>query len=308
VGDDWLVEVRDELLGRFKLVRHARIDPETGLFNVVSLYILLESIEDYNHVNLLFIELHPKRKTALDSMFSARKCGSLLSIFSENRFPVHHIGHLLFCIVCIHPEKEFAARFGTSMVAWLRREKFQRVHVGCCRGPEVVSESDTPEEKRQQLLDGAWTALKTARVRGPFSLYNHCPQSYLKRQQLKARSKKILARLRSRWKKLDRFSLIQFQQENPDVLKMLEILVSFVDPDMVFQEEGDVYVLLPAQEESTVVEWARKAACKIEQESKNQQPVSAGISSYPYVDFKKPRWLKTVEKPLYMGHFLVLGQ
>lgn len=307
VGDDWLVEIRDELLDQFKLVRHARIDPETGLYNVAGLYALLESIEDYNGVQLLFIELCPKKKTALDLMFSARKCASLLSTFTENRFPIHHIGHLLFCIVCIHTEKEFAARFGTSMVAWLRRENLQRVHVGCCRGGEVVNEDDTADKKRQQLLDGAWTALKTAGTRGPFSLYNHCPQVFLQRQQQKLRSKKVLARLQSKWKKLDCFSLIQFQQENANVFKLLESLFSIVDSNMVFEEQGEVFVLLPAQEDNDAQKWAEKAAYKIEQESGNPQPVSAGISCYPYVDFKKSEMIENCRKALAHAAFFGPG-
>lgn len=307
VGADWLVEVRDALYDGFTLVRHAGIDAETSLLNVVSLYSLLESIEDYNGVHLLFVELHPKRKSGQDSMFSARKCGNLLSIFTQNRFPIHHIGYLVFCIVCIHEEMEFAARLGTSMVAWLRRENFQRVHVGCCHGKEVVHEDDTSEQKRQQLLDGAWTALKTAKTRGPFSLYNHCPQVYLQRKKQADQSKKITARIQAKWKKLDKFALVQFQQEQQNVLKIVESLFSFVDSNMVFEEGDDVYVLLPAMVEADAVAWAETAVRKIEKDSGSLQPVSAGISYYPYVDFKKSEIVENCRKALKHGTFFGPG-
>jgi len=307
VGDDWLVEIRDELLNHFKLIRHARIDPETGLYNVLSLYTFLDLLEDYKSLHLFFIELHPKRKMLLDSIFFARKCASLLSTFTEKRFPIYHIGHHLFCIVCIHPENEFGARFGASMVGWLKRENFQRVFIGCCRGGEVVNKDDKPDDKRQQLLDGTWTALRTARTRGPFSLYNHCPQIFLARQQQKMRSKKIVARLQSRWKKLDCFSLVQFKEENPTLIKMLESLYSITDSNMVFEEEGDVYVLLPAQEKSDAIKWAQKAVGTIEKENDHPHPVSAGISCYPYVDFKKSEMVENCRKALDHGSFFGPG-
>lgn len=307
VGNDWLVEIHNTLLEGFNLVRHAHIDPETGLYNAISLFSLLESIEDYSDVNLIMLEMHPKRKAVFDSIFSARKCGSLLSIFTENRFPIHHIGHLVYCIVCAHPEKEFAPRFSSSMVAWLRRENFQRVHVGCCRAEEVVERDSDLEEKKQQMLDGAWTSLKIARNRGPFSLYNHCPREYQEEEQQKARSKKALLSLQRKWKALDYFSLIQFQQENVHIVKMLEYLYSLVDPNLVFEEKGDVYVLLPNEIDADAVDWVKKFVQKIEQDCGNKYPISAGISCFPYGDFKKSEMVDNCRKALVHGSFFGPG-
>lgn len=307
VGDDWLVEIRDELVDSFCLVRHARIDPETGCFNVVSLYTLLESIEDYHDLHLIFIELHPYKKTALDSMLSARNCATLLSIFSENRFPVHHIGHLVFCLVCLHPEKEFGSRFGTSLLAFLRRENFKKVHIGCCRAGEVVKEETNPVKGRQQLLDGGWTALKTSRIRGPFSLYNHFPSLYDSRQLQQARSKKVVKRLQTKWKKLDSFALVQFQQDQPDLIVIIESLYSVTDPSMIVEEEGDIYVLLPGCSEAEAVTWTQNVLQKLDEDGGGEQSVSAGISCYPYVDFKKYELVENCRKALVHGAFLGPG-
>ncbi len=307
VGDDWLVEIRDELNDRFNLVRHARIDLETGCFNVVSLYTLLESIKDYNDLHLIFIELHPYKKTALDSMLSARKSATLLSIFSENRFPVHHLGHLVYCLVCLHPEKEFGSRFGTSLLAFLRRENFKKVHIGCCRAGEVVMEEIDPLKRRQQLLDGGWTALKTSRIRGPFSLYNHFPSLYESRQLQQARSKKIVKRLQTKWKKLDSFALVQFQQDHPDLIAMIESLYSVTDPNMIVEGEGDIYILLPGCSDSEAVSWTQNVLQKLDEDSGRVQSVSAGISCYPYVDFKKYELVENCRKALAHGAFFGPG-
>ena len=306
VGDDWLVEIRDELLESFRLVRQACIDPETGLFNLASLYTLLESIDTYESVHLFFVELRPGRKMARDAFFFIRKSGLLLQTFTGNRFPVHRIGHQLFCVVCIHEDRAFGTRFGTSMVRWLRRENFKRVHVGCCRGGEVVGERDPIREKRQKVLDGAWLALKTARQRGPFSLYNHWPRGDLQRMRSKARSRKIVGRLRSKWQDLDCFSLVQFQQDRPGNPETGVYLRSVVDPVMVYEDGVDLYILRPGIGEE-VVQWVREVLRKGMDGDGPLRRVSVGISCYPQTDFKKSELVENCRKALIHGKFFGPG-
>ena len=165
---DWLADTQLAAFRDFLYLKQARTDAETGLFNSANLFCLLDTLSDYQLLHLVLVELPPRNRSPRDAFQNARKAAFVLQGFAGGGL-LHHLGQCVFAILLQNPEKEESAvRFGSSLVASLKREGFHRVHIGSSSGTKEARTETAKRDARDRLLAEAWSALQTAGRRGPF--------------------------------------------------------------------------------------------------------------------------------------------
>jgi len=154
---DWLADTQLAAFRNFLYLKQARTDAETGLFNSANLFCLLDTLSDYQLLHLVLVELPPRNRSPRDAFQNARKAAFVLQGFAGGGL-LHHLGQCVFAILLQNPGKEESnARFGSSLVASLKREGFHRVHIGSSRGTKEARTETAKRDARDRLLAEAWS-------------------------------------------------------------------------------------------------------------------------------------------------------
>lgn len=308
IGDDWLAEIRTDLITEYILLKQARIDLESGLFNGCNLHHLLGSITDYNQVGLILIDLPPKNRKSKSSILHIIQASNALRSFVGEGLLLHHLGQSIFAIVLIMQKEGFINDFSSSLVGYLKNEKFHRVHVGCSRGLGISLDKESNTNKREQLLDEAWSALQIATKRGPFSFCDYKTVAHPESHPLCKPSLSVLTALKSLWKTYARFSLVQIYFENNSVIDKFIGDFEKSDGRNLIRDENSVYLIIPNKFSDTV----EFQVSKILGNSTGKELIpsnlySIGIATYPLSSFKKVETVLNCKKALLHGRFFGVG-
>lgn len=295
VQDEWLYDAQREMEGEFLLLKQARVDEQTGFLNLSNLYSVLKNSSAGKPVQLTLVEIS-SRKAGYDLIANyLHRCGVALHNFIPDGAVIHHLGNGMFAIVFELYDENTYSQFASSLLTYLKREGFIRVHIGTSRSSSRDFE-DLHTGTVRKLLDEAWTALRVAGKRGPFGFCSYELLAYPENHPLVRPEQKLIRRLRGLWRNSDQFCLVHFRSdiENNPVAAIVEPLL---DKGTAIRSGDDLIVFLDRSEGHTVLEWTKNIALKC-RDLDSRETVSAGVACFPYVDFKKSTTLYNCRKAL----------
>lgn len=299
--EDWLMQCRDELQVEFIRVKRSGLDPETGLLNSEHFFEVLRSQDVQRDIAVLLIYLPARSRTVPDVFRHTGRAAALLLGYADSRFLVHHLGQGLFGLLTPHRELASLERYCAGLVNYLRREGMYRAQVGAS-GPELSG--DTGE----QVLSRAWTALKTAARRGPFSF---CDYGFLARADqhpLRRMQSELAMRFHKLVRGVKRFSLILLNR--PTDQQGLDLVL----PDLSLPEglqvvgvDRGLLLFMPHLASDHALAVARDLISQIGAADGTMQ-YCAGISTYPLKNFSRSETLENARKALLHAELLGPGQ
>lgn len=303
VGLDWLQETGATLQREFLIIKQAGVDLQTGLLNGAHLHALFDMFPENEHVGLVLVEVYPKVRTALEAMQHVRHSAAVLKSFLGEHIPLYHIGQSVFAFSCRQCNDDFAARFGPLLISYLKREQFKCIHIGFSQGQiSRCRQNDT-----RQILDESWQALQIACKRGPFSFCTYRSLQNFQRHPLYTSNQNLLARLHPCWQQLEQFALILLHTADPLENIYDHIILDMVDSKKFKGPDNDVYLLLPIADAKKVKSIVKKIILFVNRDQKVSTPVAAGITTYPFADFKKSESVLNCRKALLHGALLGEG-
>ena len=300
VSEDWLVETVGTVAEEFLLLKQARVDSPTGLLNISNLYLLLETYGSIEGLHLILIELTPKRTSFQYSLKYSHKCINLLRNFMQIDSGLHYLGQSTFAIVLHENYEGKRPDIESALVTYLKREGCHRVHIGSSFSRDH-NENEKDSYHYRQLLDEAWTALCRAVKRGPFSFCDFSQLAHPEEHPLAPPERKLVRRMSRLWAKSEVFCLVHFRSDNAATS------ASIVVPQNIYEgvaltSGDDVFVYLDGFQAEQALEWAKQVLVRTEKSHKSIQ-ISAGVSSYPFCDFKKTEMVFNCRKALLHAAF-----
>ncbi len=300
VGEDWLAETRTDVEREFILLKEARIDVQTGLLNLWNLYSLLEARRPSRGLQLILIEVPPKRMSFRYAVRHSQKCATLLLNFVQGDSVLHSIGPSTFALVLPCCEGESKTEVESALVAYLKREGCHKVHIGSSvlRIEEIATKTEVQE---RNLLNEAWTALRHAERRGPFSFCDYNLLAHPENHPLLQPGGSIVRRMSRLWRKSPVFSLVHFRSRN-SVNSAKEIVLPLLDPGNLMTMDQDVLVFLDGFDPTAALSWTREMI-RLSKDAVPGCQVSAGVSCYPCSDFRKTEMPLNCRKALLHASF-----
>ncbi len=299
LGEDWLEEVKIAVGREFLLLKEARCDAATGLLNLWNLQSLLES-EERLPMHLLLVELPPKRLSCRFALRYTQRCAGLLANFLQKDSLLHYLGNAIFALVLPKPPGTASLAVERALLSYLKREGCHRVHIGSSVADEEGCEPAGSIKKREPL-DQAWTALRQAEKRGPFSFCAFSRLSYPEGHPLSPPPLAVARRLAAMVHSSPRFSVVQFRCQNGGDAAAL------VGPQLDGQkwliDEHDAVVFLHGEDGTQARAWAAQVVRRLRQTGQGSDLV-AGVSAFPCGDFARSEVLFNCRKALYHATFL----
>ncbi len=301
VSEDWLIEKAQLAEREFLLLKQARVDVQTGLLNLSNLHYLLDTHAATAGLHLILVELVPKISSARNVLRYSQRCVTLLRNYIQNDTILHYLGQFTFALVLPVDPARTRRRIESGLVGYLRREGCYRVHIGSTMSVGGDAEISFHDGGRK-LLDQAWTGLVHARKRGPFAFCDYELLAHPENHPLASPDRNCLRRLRRFWKNSDYFSLVQFRC-SPASASNCGVLASCMDRGEVVPTEDGVLVFIDGACGDDLLSWAEEKI-KLIRERGNIVEVSAGLSSYPFCNFKKTETVMNCKKALLHGDLL----
>lgn len=300
VSEDWLAETRVDVEREFILLKEARIDVQTGLLNLWNLYSLLEARRQTSGLQLILIEIPPKRMSFRYVVRHSQKCATLLLNFFQGDSVLHSIGPSTFALVLPCCEGDSKTEVESALVAYLKREGCHKVHIGSSllRTEEIGDKTKTEE---RNLLNEAWTALRHAERRGPFSFCDYNLLAHPENHPLLQPEGNIVRRMSKLWRQSPEFSLVHFHSLN-SAYSAKDIILPLLDRGNPMTTNQDVLVYLDGFDAAAALSWTREVI-RLSKDAVPDCQVSAGVSCYPWSDFRKTEMPLNCRKALLHASF-----
>jgi len=283
VSDNWLSGIQNEVRRDFLLLKQARIDEQTGLFNLSNLYSLLDNPSANKPVQLIVLEISGKSVSSQSHAKHLRKCVSGLQKCIPDRAVIHYLGSFIFAVLFEFQDENDNLQPMTSLVASLKEEGFSRIYAGSSH--DNRTESDKREGAiSQHLLEEAWTALRVAAKRGPFGFCDFSLLAHPENHPLLRPDNKLIRRFRRLWKKSECFCIVQFRSDD-ELYTAREIIKPFLHQGTSIEYGSDLIVYLEGDKKN-ILSWTESVVKRCRDVDAGKT-VSAGIGSYPFCDFKK---------------------
>jgi tetratricopeptide (TPR) repeat protein len=297
-SEDYLLGIQERVAREFLLLKQARVDSQTGLLNLSNLYSLLDMYGATEGLHLILLELPSKRTSFQYLVRYSQKCATLLLNFVQVDSGLHSLGHSVFAL--LQQDHGGGLEIESALVTYLKREGCHRVHIGSSSLQKMgTGEQRTAHGRR--LLDEAWTALRHAVKRGPFSFCDFALLAHPENHPLAPPDRNLVRRLDRLWSKSDMFCLVRFAGDNADCPASRVVLPS-LDKGEFLAGGDDIFVYLDGVTSAEALEWAKNLIRQTDNPAKNIH-VSAGVSSYPYGDFKKSEMVGNCQKALLHAAF-----
>ncbi|HID68993.1 MAG TPA: tetratricopeptide repeat protein [Desulfobacterales bacterium] len=305
VANDWLDKLSLLLLREFLLVKRACIDPLTGLLSSLHLEEYLDSSKDLEQGVLVLVTVFPKSSSSFQAREYQHRTVSLLTDFLEDRFPLYYLGQSCFGLVCENCDSDFAAEFAPSLVNYLKRKRCSRVHVASAAFGGITEQTKVAQPLSEEIMKKAWTALHVASRRGPFAFCNFSSIEDADNHPLAPPSPLLVRWLQTSSRKLDEFSLVQFDIAGE---KLIESLMNIVGHEArYYTDNNSVFLLLQELSGKEAVNTGREILQNLSKTAGAERAVNAGISSFPLANFKKAELLQNCRKALCHAAFLEPG-
>ncbi len=300
VGEDWLLKTRTTVEREFLLLKQARVDSQTGLLNATNLYSLLDTYGTTEGFHLILLELAPKRTSFQYLLRYSQKCATLLQNFVQTGSVLHSLGHSVFALVLQQEHDGDWLEIESVLVSYLKKEGCHRVHIGSSFSPKSF-DSEKQMSSGRRLLDEAWTALRHAAKRGPFSFCEFAPLAHPENHPLAPPDRNLVRRFNRLCSNSDSFCLVHFCGDNTGCVAS-DVVPQHIDRGVLLPSGGDIYVYLDGTKPEEALKWAKRIIARIADPEKNIH-VSAGVSCYPYSDVKKSETISNCRKALHHAAF-----
>ena len=308
VAKDWLAEVQAAAFRDFLSVKQTRVEAASGLCNISHLYALLETPSEAGPVHLVLIELQPRTRSSRDAFQNARRAAIVLQGFVGDSGIVHHLGQCIFAIFLRDlQEDEFSERYGSKLVALLKRDGFYRVHVGSSSGRGESLPEAVLTEERDRLMSEAWSALQTAERRGPFTFCDYRVLAHPERHPLFPLSEGLIRRVRRKYSRSGKFCLVELAKEGWTGDRLADLVGRHIAPDRSFADAASVVLFLDGATGRDAHQQVARLLLKIDRKTGFELQISAGIGSYPFADFHKGEILANCRKALLHAAFFGPG-
>lgn len=320
-AEDWLLEIREHLVLKFLECKQNFIDPETGLLNSAHLFGQLQSRSNEDNFALLLVELPPKSRLLREAFRNAQRAAAALKSFCVDRFLLHNLGQNVYALLSDDNELRDLDRFSASLVHYLKRENFFRVHIGSSqnRNEDLLEDYSTHDNRHdgtsRDLLKEAWTALQEAGKRGPFSFCDFRLLVNAHKHPLRVHRADILRRFRKLSIRDNQFCLIKLSILNSSDASYdagsMELglenlnLPNGIEMKLLGVDRGILLYVSGANGGSGL-----ELAHNVIDTFKGERLLSAsyaGVSCFPYRDFSRLETLKNVQKALLHAEFFGPG-
>lgn len=303
----WLKETSARIIRRFVDARNAVLDPLTSLYNSTGFrqFMAEQTVDDMFHAVL--VESLPPAKSIRDVVSDLSATARLLEEFNRLSFPLFHLGHSIFCYIISGRDSTFVKSFCRSLTTFARNGGLKKIHIGFSRYSEQRHRKTDAARIGDVVLDEAWQALHKAGRRGPYAF---CDYEILVNPgifPLEPVSKSTAGKFAYRVKDMARFSLVFLKPDFRDRAGLDPLVKDYIgDAIMVIDPDG--YLLVrPGQDEKKAKKWAASVIDKIIDQKGERFSMSAGVSSYPFRDYKKSEIVKNCQKALLHGSFFGPG-
>ncbi len=300
VTEDWLFDVRREAKRSFLLLKQARIDDLTGLFNLSNLHSLLDTFSSARNIQLLVVEIPGRSMTFQAASRHLQRCVEILRTSVPEGAILHHLGNSIFAIVSDRHRESGNTCLAASLVAYLKREGVKKVHIGTT----CSTRGNSGEKKGRIFLDEAWTALQVAKKRGPYGFCDFDLLAHPEAHPLVRPQERLLRKLRRLWRQSEKFFLVHFRSDEK-LFSIVNDIRALVDRGESIPVDNDLLVYLDGESDVQVLQWTENIL-KSYKKKKDGNTVSAGICGFPYADFKKAEipynCLKALEHASFYGN------
>ncbi len=296
LSGQWLSD-RSRLVSReLRLLKEHLIDPVTGLFNASHLRDSLTRLpaDGSQPVTLALLEISSRGRDAEKTLrYIARIGGYLDSYFGHSL--LHHLGYGVFGLVLHGIDEEQAHQEGNRVLAWLKRERFHRAHLGYVTfsGRDAGNDRATPSP--EDLLDQAWRALKTAGQRGPFAQHSHGVNQDSS-HPLAPPDKTALGELRRLWRAEKKFSLLLVKQDVDGGFSSRILSLVGNDARIVTLNSSEAFIYLAGADTDKARAWGKNFSAKAKKAT--GKTFSLGIAGYPFHRFSKSDMAQNARKAL----------
>ncbi|HCC54492.1 MAG TPA: hypothetical protein DEQ20_06155 [Desulfobulbaceae bacterium] len=283
----WLDEQSHIISREFYLLKQSCQDSTTGLMNGFHLRgeLEAEALAPSVPATLALLEVYPRSRDADRSLRYIVRAGSCLASVLGESMPLHHLGAGIFGLLWHGVDMEQARQLGESLLLRLKRENFVTAHLGITTvNPHDPEESGAPE----QLLEQAWQALRTARLRGPFSLCGHVTAQDIESHPFRKTPESVLRKLRALYRGKNRFSLVLLRMDQePASNHFSKRLRTLAGPDkgLVLVNQREAFLFLDGLDGEAARAWLADFRGKMEVIGGSS--FSMGVATFPYHDFKK---------------------
>ncbi|MFQ6759271.1 MAG: tetratricopeptide repeat protein [Deltaproteobacteria bacterium] len=288
----WLDEQSHIISREFYLLKQSCQDPATGLVNGFHLRGELEALGQDEAdglpgapATLALLEVYPRTRDADRSLRYIVRAGSCLASMLGEDMHLHHLGAGIFGLLWYGVDMEQARQLGESLLLRLKRENFVTAHLGITTvTPHDPQESGAPE----QLLAQAWQALRTARLRGPFSLCGHVTAQDIESHPFRKTPESVLRKLRALYRGKSRFSLVLLRMDQEPASnhfsKRLRTLLG-QEKGLVLVNQREAFLFLDGLDGEAARAWLADFRNKME--GIGGSSFSMGVATFPFHDFKK---------------------
>ncbi|HIJ91508.1 MAG: tetratricopeptide repeat protein [Desulfobulbaceae bacterium] len=289
----WLDEQSHIISREFYLLKQSCQDPATGLVNGFHLRGELEALGQEEAessgplvpATLALLEVYPRTRDADRSLRYIVRAGSCLASMLGEEMHLHHLGAGIFGLLWYGVDMEQARQFGESLLLRLKRENFVTARLGITTvTPHDPKESGAPE----QLLEQAWQALRTARLRGPFSLCGHVTAKDIESHPFRKTPESTLRKLRALYRGKSLFSLVLLRMDQEPASnhfsKRLRTLLG-QEKSLVLLNQREAFLFLDGLDGEAARAWLKDFRDKME--SIGGSSFSMGVATFPFHDFKK---------------------
>jgi tetratricopeptide (TPR) repeat protein len=300
VSVDWLLDTKGTVEREFLLLKQARVDSQTGLLNIANLYSLLDRYGATEGLYLMLLELVPKRTSFQHVLRYSHKCAALLLDFVKAGSMVHYLGQATFALVLQQNSAKEQPELESALVSYLKRAGCHRVHIGSSFS-KAGSDNEKSFPQGRKLLDEAWTALRHAVRRGPFSFCDFSQLAHPEKHPLAPPDRSLVRRLNRLWAKSKRFCLVHFCSDTAEC-PASSVVPSRIHQGVVITDGADVFLYLDGASSKEALKLAKEIIQGVSNPDENIH-ISAGVSSYPYSDFRKTEMVFNCRKALLHAAF-----
>lgn len=298
----WLDEIREKLIRECIYIKQSFTDAESGLLNSAHLFSVIQSQTLQADVAVILVDLPFRGKAGKDSFRNAQKAAASLAAFTDSRYMIHHVGQCVFALLVRVSDISSIEQFSSGLVHLLKKERFYRVHIG---SSTLISEED---QKRGDItLNEAWTALQTARKRGPFSFCDYSILSNTDTHPLREASADIRKEYRRLTSKTSTFCILKLGgavlPEREDILSVNE---SSQNDVAVFCDNSEQFIYLPNLTGAEGLEYSKGLLARRKKE-KGLSDLFIGVSAFPTLNFSRTETLANAGKALLHAEFFGSG-
>lgn len=305
MAQEWLLELRQDILTSLERIRNDFVHPETGMYCSRLLQECIETVPS-GPFALFFIGAIHRSGPATAGLLTIAQTARLLEASAPG--PVFYLGGHVYALLQTDMPRTQALAFARRLLGRLKRQGLRRVHIGI-----AAREGISPAAGWSSLYNECWQALETAERRGPFSL---CESSILhaRVKHPLAKPPRHVARLLQRaWSGRKKFGLLLFRLEkdakppDPDFSLQETLLDNVQDRYAVVPvSPAEAYVVLPEMSARQAELYGKKLQRKVDAGSDGGR-AALGISYWPCLKQAKIETAVNCRRALLHGNFFGSG-